>query len=78
MQFSVLVGQGFQFIEHDGHIPRHAHLIGLGMVRLGPRFLQFVLELGAFFNQLPLVDLDPLQFGSMVGALPGIPVASWT
>jgi hypothetical protein len=48
------------------------------MVGLGPRFLQFFLKLGAFFNQLRLVDLDPLQFGSMVGALPGIPVTSWT
>jgi hypothetical protein len=57
---------------------RHADLIGLGVISLRPRFLQFILELCAFFNQLRLVDLDPLQFGSMVGALPGIPVASWT
>jgi hypothetical protein len=49
---------------------RHADLIGLGVISLRPRFLQFILELCAFFNQLRLVDLDPLQFGSMVGALP--------
>jgi hypothetical protein len=57
---------------------RHADLIGLGVISLRPRFLQFILELCAFFNQLRLVDLDPLQFGSMVGALPGISVAPWT
>ena len=78
MQFGMTIGQGFQFIEHGGHVPRHADLIGLGMISLRPCFLQFILELCAFFNQLRLVDLDPLQFGSMVGALPSIPVASWT
>ena len=37
VQFGVFVRQGLQFIEHGGHIPRHADLIGFGMVSLGPR-----------------------------------------
>jgi hypothetical protein len=78
MKGGMLVSHSPQFIKHGCHIPRHADLIGLGMISLRPCFLQFILELCAFFNQLRLVDLDPLQFGSMVGALPGIPVASWT
>ena len=32
VQFGVAVGQGLQYIEHGGHIPRHADLIRLGMV----------------------------------------------
>jgi hypothetical protein len=76
VQIGIAIGQRLQLVEHDGHVARHADLIGLGMISLRPCFLQFILELCAFFNQLPLVDLDPLQFGSMVGALPGIPVAS--
>jgi hypothetical protein len=39
MKGSMFVRQGFQFIEHDGHVARHADLIALGMVGLGPRFL---------------------------------------
>jgi hypothetical protein len=78
VQLGVSISQGLQLVEHHGHVPRHADLIGFGVVGLGAGFLQFILELCAFFNQLRLVDLDPLQFGSMVGALPGIPVASWT
>jgi len=31
MNGGVFVCQGFQFIEHHGHVPRHADLIGLGM-----------------------------------------------
>jgi hypothetical protein len=39
MKGSVFVRHGPEFIEHHGHIARHAHLIGLGVVALGPRFL---------------------------------------
>jgi hypothetical protein len=38
VQFGMTISHGLQFVEHGGHIPRHANLIGLG-----PRFLQFVL-----------------------------------
>ena len=56
---------GPQFVEHRSDIPRHADLIGLGVVGLGPRFLQLVLQLGAFFNQPRLIGLDALQLGGM-------------
>jgi hypothetical protein len=76
LQLGLPIGQRPQFIEHGCDVARHADLIGLGMISLRLCFLQFILELCAFFNQLRLVDLDPLQFGSMVGALPGILGAS--
>jgi hypothetical protein len=31
MKGGVAVSQGLQLIEHDGHIPRHADLIGPGV-----------------------------------------------
>jgi hypothetical protein len=40
VQLGVFLAHGPQLIEHGGHIPRHADLIGLGVVGLGPRFLQ--------------------------------------
>ena len=43
VQFGVTVSHGPQVLEHDGHIPRHADLIGLGVIGLRPHFLQFVL-----------------------------------
>jgi hypothetical protein len=52
VQLCVFVRQGFQFIEHDGYVARHADLIGLGVVRLGARVL-------CFFARL----LDPLDLG---------------
>jgi hypothetical protein len=39
MKGSMFVRQDLQFIEHDGHVARHADLIGLGVVALGLRFL---------------------------------------
>jgi hypothetical protein len=36
VQFGVTVGQGLQFIEHGGDVPRHADLIGLGVVGSKP------------------------------------------
>jgi hypothetical protein len=35
VQLGMTVGHGLQFIEHGGHIPRHADLIGLCVVGLG-------------------------------------------
>jgi hypothetical protein len=35
VQLGMVVSPGLQFIEHGGHIPRHADLIALGMVGLG-------------------------------------------
>jgi hypothetical protein len=37
VQLGVLVSHGPQLVEHDGHVARHADLIGLGVVGLGPR-----------------------------------------
>jgi hypothetical protein len=39
MKGGVFVRQGFQFIEHDGHVARHADLVGLGMVGFSQGFL---------------------------------------
>ena len=55
------------FIEHHGDIPRHADLIGLGVVGFGSRFLGFVARGIALLNQ-PL--LNPFQLGGMVSAIP--------
>jgi len=43
MHLGMAVGQRPQLVEHGGRIPRHADLIGLGVVGLRPRLLQFVL-----------------------------------
>jgi hypothetical protein len=32
------VSHGLQFIEHGGDVPRHANLVGLGVVGLGPLY----------------------------------------
>jgi hypothetical protein len=51
MQFGVTISQRLQFIEHDGHVARHADLIRLGVVSLRPRFLQFIAQ------AIPAVDI---------------------
>ena len=65
MQLGLAIGQSLQLVEHGSDVARHADLIGLGVVGLGPRFLQLVLQLGAFFNQPRLIGLDELQLGGM-------------
>jgi hypothetical protein len=39
VQFGATVGHGLQFIEHGGDVPRHADLIGLGVVSLSARLM---------------------------------------
>jgi hypothetical protein len=39
LQLGLPIGQRPQFIEHGCDVARHADLIGLGVVGLGPRFL---------------------------------------
>jgi hypothetical protein len=51
VQLGVFVGHGPQLIEHGGHIPRHADLVGLGVVSFGPRFLCLVACGIEFFAQ---------------------------
>jgi hypothetical protein len=41
MDIGMSIDHGLQFIEHGGYIPRHADLIGLGMVGFSPHFLQY-------------------------------------
>jgi hypothetical protein len=36
MQFGVTVGQILEFIEHGGHVPRHADLISLRVAGVSP------------------------------------------
>ena len=70
VQLSVAVGQRPQFIEHGCDVARHADLIGLGMVSLGARILQRILQLGALLDHPRLIVPDPLQLSSMSSVLP--------
>jgi hypothetical protein len=50
-----------QLIEHAGHIPRHADLIGLGMISLSPRLLRFCLRCVTLLDQPGLIGFHPLH-----------------
>jgi hypothetical protein len=61
VQLGVAISHGLQLVEHDGDIPRHADLIGLGMVGFGARLLQLVAQVVALLDQSRLFGLHPLN-----------------
>jgi hypothetical protein len=62
VQLGMMVSQGFQFIEHDGYVPRHADLIGLGLPHsiLDGKGQGSATEWSEPYSGLPTVCMKPM------------------